>query len=251
MPLIAILLIAVAMASLVFYQNSRGNNKSTGNARTNLTIIVSFNPIYYLVRPVVGNSTKILQIIGPGVEPHEYEPTPSDIETLSEGSIFFYDGPALENWAVQLADSVNKNIELVPLINAINLSQLNNNSDIILQDPHFWLDPAIMPTAINYIKDKMIVLDPANATIYTENANVFVTKIDQLDAAYKAGLSHCQSRTVIDSHAFLGYLAISYNLTEEPISGESPSQEPSAAKVAGMIYNGTKDKTKAVFIEVC
>ncbi len=246
---IAITLIAVAVIAIVLfalYQGSAGKGLATNNG---LTVVVSFNPIYYLVKPVVGNHTSISQIIGPGVEPHNYEPTPSDVANMSKDNILFYDGPALENWAVSLVQATNKNITLVPLINSINDSQLNYDTNITIQDPHFWLDPALMPSVVEGIESKMISIDPANAVYYAANANAFITGLNQLDAAYRTGLAHCKSRTLIDSHAFLGYIGISYNFTELPVAGENPDAEVSPQHVAAVINNGTKDNARAVFQE--
>ena len=240
----------VAVAALVFYSGTPGKgNALTSNGTNRITVVVSFNPIYYLVKPVVGNSVNIQEIIAPGVEPHDYEPTPEDVVNLSKGSIFFYDGPALENWAVQLAQAANRSIELVPLIDSINQSQINNETNITVEDPHFWLDPALMPSVVKYIESRMVVLDPANAAEYTANANAFIMQLNQLNSAYRTGLARCQSRTVIDSHAFLGYMAISYNLTELAVGSESPDAEVSPQHVIAVIQNAEADHAHAIFQE--
>lgn len=213
------------------------------------TVVVSFNPIYYLVKPVVGNSVNIQQIIAPGVEPHDYEPTPQDVYNLSLGKVFFYDGPSLENWAVSLAQSTNENIILVPLINSINASQLGNITNITAEDPHFWLDPALMPAVVEQIRNTMVSVDPQRAANYTSNADAFIVQLDALNAAYASGLAHCRSRTVVDSHAFLGYLAISYNLTELQVGSENPDAEVSAQHVSQVISSATADHAHAIFQE--
>ncbi len=240
-----VIIIAGIGALLVFgYASSAGRANPKGSA-----VVVSFNPIYYLVKPVVGNLVGIQQIIAPGVEPHDYEPTPQDAYNLSTGKVFFYDGPALENWAVSLAQSTNASIVLVPLIDSINMSQLDNNTNITVDDPHFWLDPALMPPVVEQIKNTMIRMDPSHAANYTANADAFISQINTLNSAYKSGLAQCRSRTVIDSHAFLGYLAISYNLTELPVGSESPDAEVSAQHVSQVIAEATADHVHAIFQE--
>lgn len=244
---IAIAACAIVAAAIIVVRG--GGAGGAGAATGSITVVASFNPIYYLVKPVVGSHAEVLDLIAPGVEPHDYEPTPQDALTLSEGKVFFYDGPALENWAVNLSRSVNSNIVLVPLIDSINASQIRNNASIEAQDPHFWLDPALMPSVVRRIEAEMIAIDPANATNYTENADAFIAQLGLLSRAYAAGLAHCRSRTLIDSHAFLGYLAISYNLTELPVGNDSPDQEPSAARVANIITTAINDHVAAIFQE--
>ncbi len=243
---------ALAVIALVFYMGGgKLGNAPTLNASnsTKPTIVVSFNPIYYLVKPVVGNSVNIQQIIASGVEPHDYEPTPRDVYNLSLGKVFFYDGPSLENWAVSLAQSTNDNILLVPLIASINASQIKNDTAITAADPHFWLDPALMPSVVEQIKDTMMRTDPPRAANYAANAEAFIVQLDALNAAYASGLAHCQSRTIVDSHAFLGYLAASYNLTELPVGGDNPDAEVSAQHVSQVISSAAADRARAIFQE--
>ncbi|VVB77445.1 Zinc-uptake complex component A periplasmic [uncultured archaeon] len=242
--LICLVVIAAgALAALAF-----GHDANASTPRS--AVVVSFNPIYYLVRPVVGSGADILQLIGPGVEPHDYEPTPSDAQTLSQGSTFFYASPTLESWATQLVQSANRNMTLVPLIDAINRSALGPNaSTLIATDPHFWLDPALMPGVVRKIETTMAAADPANASTYAYNANAFITQLSQLDDAYRTGLGSCKSRTLLDSHAFLGYLAVSYNLTEISIGGQSPDAEVSPQHLISVVSEATKDHARAVFQE--
>lgn len=241
-----ILIVSIVVILFALYRGPAGKGLTANNG---LTVAVSFNPIYYLVKPVVGNHAHVLQIISPGVEPHDYEPTPSDVANMSNGSVLFYDGPALESWAVGLVQAINKNIELVPLIDSINESKLGYNTSIKVQDPHFWLDPALMPGVVKDIESRMMRLDPANAVDYAANADSFIAELNQLNISYGTGLAHCKSRTIIDSHAFLGYLAISYNFTELPVGGENPDAEVSPQHVAAVINEGIKDHAKAVFQE--
>jgi zinc transport system substrate-binding protein len=248
----ALVAMALAVLAAVLYVGGPGaGSPATHNtiASAKPTVVVSFNPIYYLVKPVVESSVSIQQIIAPGMEPHDYEPTPQDVYNLSQGKIFFYDGPSLENWAVSLTQSTNENILLVPLIDSINTSQIGNGTSITVSDPHFWLDPALMPSVVEQIRNTMIRMDPSQAANYAANANAFIAQLDTLNAAYKAGLAHCRSRTVLDSHAFLGYLAISYNLTELPVGGENPDAEVSAQHVSQIITNATADHVHAIFQE--
>ena len=78
-----------------------------------LQVITSFRPFTLLVAPVAGDDARITQILPPGADPHDYEPTPQDAITLQNGSLFFFDGPFLEPWATSIAASANPNIKLV------------------------------------------------------------------------------------------------------------------------------------------
>ena len=114
-----------------------------------LQVLTSFRPITLLVRPVAGKYADVTELLPPGAEPHEYEPTPDNAITLARGKILFYDSPAMEPWAEQLAESANPNIVQVSFESTIPPSELarmkNTSPDFpdITQDPHLWLSPPL------------------------------------------------------------------------------------------------------------
>lgn len=88
---------------------------TTSGTGGKIQVITSFRPITLLVAPVGGDHITITQILPPGADPHDYEPTPNDAVALRNGRVFFYDGPFLEPWAANLAASANPDIKLLPL----------------------------------------------------------------------------------------------------------------------------------------
>ena len=84
-------------------------------------VITSFRPFTLLVGPIGRDHISITQILPPGADPHEYEPTPNDAVALKNGRIFFYAGPFLEPWAADLAASSNPDIKLVTFADALSV----------------------------------------------------------------------------------------------------------------------------------
>jgi len=86
-------------------------------------VITSFRPFTLLVGPIGGDHLLITQILPPGADPHDYEPTPNDAVALKNGKIFFYAGPFLEPWAADLAASSNPDIKLVTFADALSVPE--------------------------------------------------------------------------------------------------------------------------------
>ena len=57
-------------------------------------------------------------------------------------------------------------------------------------------------------------------------------KLTALDKEYQAAFADAKNRTFVTQHAAFGYLAKQYGLTQEPIAGISPDQEPSPSRLA-------------------
>jgi zinc transport system substrate-binding protein len=73
---------------------------------------------------------------------------------------------------------------------------------------------------------------PADAATFAENAATLRSQLEELDAELATGLADCASSDLVTSHAAFGYLAQRYGLTQVGITGLSPDEEPSPARLA-------------------
>ncbi|MEN6396364.1 MAG: zinc ABC transporter substrate-binding protein [Methanoregula sp.] len=241
-----IIIVLVAVGTYLAFTVYAGTGTPSSQTTGKLVVSTSFRPITLLVAPVAGDYAVVTQILPPGAEPHEYEPTPNDAIQLQNAKILFYDGPFMEPWVEKLAGSTNPDIVRAPFIDSIPASALaelkSQNPDFPdpKQDPHFWLSPQMAEYYVPYIAQKLSEADPANASGYRKNAELFEARLLKLDALYKTGLSNCTTRTFLTSHAFLNYQAAAYNLTALSITGLSPDAEPSVQQMAAIL-----DKAKA------
>ena len=92
-------------------------------------------------------------------------------------------------------------------------------------------------------------IDPANANDYKANLNKLKTALTGLDNQYKQGLSTCQHKTFITTHAAFGYMAERYGLTQASISGIDPETEPSPAELANIKSVVQSTGTTTIFTE--
>lgn len=251
----------IALAALLFLfgclsGSGSNNGQPQGGANSSkLQVITSFRPFTLLVAPVAGQDAQITQILPPGADPHDYEPTPQDAISLQKGSIFFYDGPFLEPWAASLATSANPSIKLASFADAVppsvlaQMAQEYKNFPNVTQDPHLWLSPQLAEYFVPYVAQQLSAEDPAHASDYQKNAQAFEARLIQLDADYKKGLANCTTRTFLTSHAFLDYVAAPYNLTAISIAGLSPDAEPSIAQMASVVNESKADGVLGVLSE--
>ena len=116
-------------------------------------------------------------------------------------------------------------------------------------DPHFWLDPDRMIKVAETLEASFAQIDPANANDYKAGLDKLKTALTNLDNQYKQGLSSCQHKTFITSHAAFGYMAERYGLTQASISGIDPEAEPSPAEMANIKSVVEKTGVKTIFTE--
>ncbi len=91
--------------------------------------------------------------------------------------------------------------------------------------------------------------DPANRATYEANAGAYSRELDELDAAFTAGLATCDRRVLVTAHEAFGYLAARYGLTQDAIAGLEPESEPSPQRLADLARKVRADGTTTIFYE--
>ncbi|MFE6647395.1 metal ABC transporter substrate-binding protein [Nocardioides sp. NPDC057772] len=116
-------------------------------------------------------------------------------------------------------------------------------------DPHVWLDPAEMVVLSEAVAAAFAEADPDHADTYRANQEVLAKDLEALDGEFRDGLADCAATTIVTSHAAFGYLAEAYGLTQVPIAGLSPDDEPDPATLAEITDSARDAGAKTVFFE--
>ena len=67
-----------------------------------LLVVASFYPLYEFARQVAGPFARVVSLVPPGVEPHDWEPSPQDLTRIRDARVFIYNGAGLEPWVAKL-----------------------------------------------------------------------------------------------------------------------------------------------------
>ncbi|MEK3757133.1 metal ABC transporter substrate-binding protein [Paenibacillus sp. FSL P4-0338] len=116
-------------------------------------------------------------------------------------------------------------------------------------DPHVWLDPVMAIQEVKTIEAALSAAFPGNAAAFHANSDAYIAKLEKLDQDFRAGLQDTKRKDFITQHAAFGYLAQQYGLTQVPIAGLSPEQEPSAAQMAKIVEFAKANKVTSIFFE--
>jgi len=103
---------------------------------------------------------------------------------------------------------------------------------------------------VNNILAGFVASDPANATLYRDNAATLQVRLTELDQRYREGLASCETRVFLHGgHYTFGYLARRYSLEYRSLSGISSESEPSAARMAAMVGKIRSSGVRYLFAE--
>lgn len=211
-----------------------------GNQVSKLDLIATFYPLYDITKKIAGEQADVQSIVPSGVEPHDYEPTPSDILKLSNAKAFVTIGLEFSGIEEKLIEG-SKNKLLV----------IDSKKGITLQgeDTHIWLSPKNMIIMSMNIMDGLNKIDPKNSNLYEENAKKLIEELKALDSDYKTGLANCKKHVVIANHGAFAYLGKDYGFRQIGIFGLAPETEPTPQDLVNIKNEAEKNNVAYIFSE--
>ena len=160
---LAILLAAYLVLEKMALPGNAPTRPTTENGSPQIQTSVSFYPLAYLVEQIAGKNAHLITITPAGMEPHDFEPSPTDIAKIYGSKIFIFNGNGLEPWAEKIAGDVSKeqNTSVIKLSDYL----ASITEPTIGADPHFWLDPNNMSLAADKITQAFVDKDNTNHEI--------------------------------------------------------------------------------------
>ncbi|MCB5951447.1 ZinT/AdcA family metal-binding protein [Enterococcus sp. BWT-B8] len=224
-----------------------------------LNILTSFYPMYEFTKNIVGNEGTVDMLVPAGTEAHDYEPSAKDLKKLQDADVFVYNNENMEFWVPSMETTFNDgDVHVIKATENMLLlsggeeedhdhSEEDGHSHEL--DPHVWLAPSLAIEEVKEIRDQLIEIYPEREAVFTENTEAYLKRLTDLDHSYKDTLGAASQKSFVTQHAAFGYLAVEYGLTQVPISGLSPSEEPSATRLAELKDFVTENDIQYIYFE--
>ncbi len=120
-------------------------------------------------------------------------------------------------------------------------------------DPHMWLDPTLVVTYVENIRDGLIQVDPEGAETYKSNADAYIAQLKDLDGwiAGQVDTIPAERRLLVTNHEAMGYFAERYGfeVAGSVIPSFSSNAAPSAKEMASLIDEIKKLAAPAIFLD--
>ena len=249
LPGIGVIMSFFFMATMGFSQTQQLSGRSD-----KITIVTTLFPLYDMAKFIGADKAEVTLILPPGIEPHSFEPKPSDIVKINDADIFIFTGKFMEPWAEDIIkSSKNKKLIVVDASKGTGLipAVLHDSDEPTgALDPHIWLDFDNAKNMVNNIARALEARDSVDMDFYKQKFQQYCDTLSTLDSTYKAALSNCQTKEIVyGGHYAFGYLAHRYGLKYLAAQGVSPDAEPTANDMARLIDQIRQDKINYVFYE--
>lgn len=244
---------ALLAAGLALAATGCSSDTDTG-ADSALNAVAAFYPLQFVTQQVGGDRVSVSNLVQPGTEPHDLELTPRQVAEVTDADAVVYlrdFQPAVDDAVADGATDKALDVATVAPLRAgyVPLEDGELQTDEKGKDPHVWLDPTRLAGIADAVATKLSSLAPEHQAEFTANAKALRTKLATLDTEYQAGLATCAEKTIVVSHNAFGYLAARYGLTQVPITGLTPEEEPSAARLAEVAAYARKNGVTVIFFE--
>jgi zinc transport system substrate-binding protein len=213
----------------------------TARAADRTEVAAAFYPLAFVAQAVGGGHVDVENLTPPGVEPHDLELTPDQVDALQDASLVVAMGKGFQPAVEQVAEHRDRG--------TLEVLRHLKISPALRDDPHVWLDPVRMGEIVDEVRAALVQVDPKHAGDYRANAARLHTQLDALDAAYRSGLATCERNLVVTAHEAFGHLAARYGLRQEGVSGLAPDAEPSARRLGELADLARTKGVTTIFTE--
>lgn len=205
-------------------------------------VYASFYAMYDFARMIGGDNIALECMVPSGVEPHDWEPSASDIAKLEKADVFIYSGSAMEHWTDSVLPTLsNKNLRIIAMSDYV--------SEIDESDPHIWLSPDNVGAFLEGLKNAFCEADSDNAPLYAENCTQYTQKARELSERLTAAANGFHTHDIVVSHEAYGYLCKLMNINQLALEGLTGESDPTPSKMAELIRTIKDKDIKYIFTE--
>lgn len=244
--------IGICIAALTGILAACGTEENTSVSEEEpLRILATTSQVGDMVNDIGGEYVEVETLMGPGVDPHLYQPTQEDIGKLANADIIFYNGLNLEGNMQEVFDNVGSETTAVPVAENIPEDMLQTEADSESTDPHVWFDPDMWSYTADAVTEELSSLNAENSGYYEEQGEAYKSMLTELDtyAEEELGRIPDEGRVLVTAHDAFGYFGSAYDLEVEGLQGLSTDSEYSVRDVDNMVNLLVEREIGAVFVE--
>jgi zinc/manganese transport system substrate-binding protein len=241
---------------------------SSATSGPKLAVVATTPEVADFVRNIGGADVAVTQIIKPNVDPHDYEPTPADLQAIATAKLVVKNGVGLEEWLDRTIESAGFKGTVVDSSQGVTLREGGHHHEEGEEegahaeeekageeehDPHIWHDPRNAEIMVTNIQKGLAAADPAKADAFARNLTAYTAELDKLDSDNAAAWAKIAKgdRKLVTNHDAFGYYIARYELefVGSVIPSLDTSAELSAKQLTDLVAKIEATGTKAIFAE--
>ncbi|ANQ76293.1 ABC-type metal ion transport system, periplasmic component [Corynebacterium pseudotuberculosis] len=202
-------------------------------------LCLCYHWLYRRCREEYAPAADVTVMVGPGGDPHTYQPTTQDISKIKTSNVVLWSGlhmeaKMLDELAAQ-GDRQEAVAEAIPESERLEWPELGENGEK-LWDPHVWNSTENWKYVVDAIAKKLSQVDKENAETYKKNAETYKKQIDQAAAYAKEQIDAipAEKRILITGHDAFNYFGKQFGLEIHATDFVTSESEMSPTELADL-----------------
>jgi len=215
-------------------------------------VVATTGQIADAIKAISGGHLQVSALMGPGVDPHLYKATQSDLSKLDKAEVIFFNGLHLEGQMLDIFEQMSKSKSVLAVGETLNKSDLlASDDDAMLHDPHIWFDIELWKGVVQAIGTKLQEEYPEFKDDFVANEKEYLKQLDELQVYAKNRVNEIpeKQRILVTAHDAFNYFGRSQGFDVRGLQGLSTDSEYGVKDVQEMVNFLVANKIKAIFIE--
>jgi ABC-type Zn uptake system ZnuABC Zn-binding protein ZnuA len=237
---------AVVAALLAAGCSGSGGAAGDRDGDRRLRVVATTTQVADLAANVGGDRVRVTGLLKPGIDPHDYEPSPADIDAIAHADLVLENGVGLEAWLGDTIDGSGFDGPVVDTSQGVRLRMVEG-----APDPHIWQDPGNAERMAANIERGLAAAEPSAAGAFRANLAAYTKDLRALDAEVQRQVDSLANRKVVTDHDAFGYYLDRYGLelVGSVIPSFDSSAELSGRDIRDLVAKVRATGVKAIFSE--
>ena len=217
-----------------------------------LSVVATTGMIADTARRIGGDLVEVRALMGPGVDPHAYRQTRTDIVAMAKADVVLWNGLFLEAQMEEVLGDIARRTSVVAVAEAVPEELRIAHDDYAERfDPHVWMDPGLWKLVAGAVAEALSAGLPGGAEAFAANARTFASEIDALAAYSDKALASVpeSARVLVTAHDAFNYFGRAYGFEVIGIQGISTESEAGLNRMTELVDLLVSRKIASVFVE--
>ncbi|MEM7696606.1 MAG: zinc ABC transporter substrate-binding protein [Pseudomonadota bacterium] len=217
-----------------------------------LKVLATTGMIADAARVVGGDHVTVTALMGPGIDPHAYRPTRSDIAAALRADLVLHHGLNLEAQMTDFFDGLSSRIPVVAVGEGVPTAYRLADPEYPGQsDPHVWMAPLLWAHVVRTVEAAMAEAAPEHAEAFSAARTAYEADLEALETYAQEVVAAVPepSRVLVTAHDAFGYFGSTFGFEVEGIQGISTESEAGLQRIGALVELLVSRKIPAVFVE--
>lgn len=213
-----------------------------------------------MVSRLAGDHLRIEELMGPGGNPHTFDPSPRDLARIQEAVMVVAMGKNLETYLDRLQAALPGGVIFYEAGRLVPSLRIDVENEVFMCcpahshgaiDPHWWHSPMAMRTAVRHLGRALERILPAHQAEIRDAAREVMEEMEALHRWIQDQVAVIprQQRKLVTAHAAFGYFCDAYGFQSIPVQGLTTEDDPTPSYLAETIRIIRREGIRAVFPE--